>query len=43
LGSLGTGSPFGSNPFQLMGLLPIRPMSDSSNTTTTMERAALAN
>jgi len=24
LGSLGTGSPFGSNPFQLMGLLPIR-------------------
>jgi hypothetical protein len=24
LGSLGTGSPFGTNPFQLMGLLPIR-------------------
>jgi LPS-assembly protein len=33
LGSLGSGSPFGSNPFQLMGLLPIRsivPLSDAN-------------
>ena len=33
LGSLGTGSPFGSNPFQLMGLVPSRsivPPSDAA-------------
>jgi hypothetical protein len=42
-GSLGTGSPFGNNPFQLMGLVPVRPMTDQSNTALTMERAALAN
>jgi hypothetical protein len=43
LGSLGTGSPFGNNPFQLMGLVPTRPVTDSSNTAITMERASLAN
>ncbi len=43
LGSLGTGSPFGNNPFQLMGLVPTRPLTDQTNTATTLERAALAN
>jgi LPS-assembly protein len=36
LGSLGTGSPFGSNPFQMMGLVPNRSIvpSDSNGTAT---------
>ena len=38
LGSLGSGSPFGSNPFQLMGLVPSRsivPPSDAAERSTT--------
>jgi lipopolysaccharide export system protein LptA len=46
LGSIGTGSPFGSNPFQLMGLVPIRSMvdrSNASNTTNMIEQPPLPN
>jgi hypothetical protein len=39
LGSLGSGSPFGSNPFQLMGLVPNRSIVPSE----TNERPAIAN
>jgi LPS-assembly protein len=44
LGSLGTGSPFGSNPFQLMGLVPIRSIvgpSNESKATNAIEQSTL--